>query len=68
MTITIQPAPDYLLHFTATPTYGGLVHLKVESQWWGAKDRDALQTKFQVTLEPQEMRQLALEIDKVAKP
>jgi hypothetical protein len=68
MTITIQPAPDYLLHFTATPAHGGLVHLKIESQWWGARDRDGLQTKFQTTLKPQEIRQLSLEIDKVAKP
>ena len=67
MTVTIQPTSDYLLHFTATKVDKD-VHLKIESQWWGARDKDGLQTRFEVTLPPQEIRQLALEIDKVAKP
>lgn len=67
MTVTLQPAPDYLLHITARKV-DQFVHLKVESQWWGAKDRDALQKKFEVTLLPHQIRQLALEIDRVAKP
>lgn len=67
MTVTIQPTPDYLLHFTAAKVNND-VHLKIESQWWGAKNKDGLQTRFEVTLPPQEIRQLALEIDRVAKP
>jgi len=62
MTITIQPTPDYLLHFTVTPVDDNY-HLKIESQWWGAKDKDGLQKRFDVTLPAHELRQLALAID-----
>lgn len=62
MTITIQPTPDYLLHFTVTPVDDNY-HLKIESQWWGAKDKSGLQTKFDVTLPAHELKQLALAID-----
>ncbi len=66
MTITIQPTRDYLLHFTVKPA-GEDFNLKIESQWWGAADRDGLQTKFDVTLPAHELRQLSLEIDKATK-
>ena len=62
MTITIQPTSDYLLHFTVTPADDNY-HLKIESQWWGAENKDGLQTRFDVTLPEHELRQLALAID-----
>lgn len=62
MTITIQPTPDYLLHFTVRPVDNDY-HLKIESQWWGAKDRDGLQKRFDVTLPKHEMQQLVLAIE-----
>jgi hypothetical protein len=62
MTITIQPTRDYLLHFTVKPVDKDF-NLKIESQWWGAEDRNGLQTKFDVTLPGHELKQLALAID-----
>jgi hypothetical protein len=62
MTISIQPAPDYLLHFTARPVPGGHYNLLIESQWWGALDRNGLQRKLDLTLTRQELAQLALVI------
>lgn len=62
MTISIQPAQDYLLHFTARPVPGGHYNLLIESQWWGARDRDGLQRKLELTLTRQELAQLALAI------
>jgi hypothetical protein len=62
MTITIQPTPDYLLHFTVKPADDNF-NLRIESQWWGAEDRNGLQTRFDVTLPEHELRQLALAID-----
>ena len=66
MTTTIQPTRDYLLHFTVKPV-GDDFNLKIESQWWGAEDRNGLQTRFDVTLPWEELKQLSLEIDKAAK-
>ena len=63
MTITIQPAQDYLLHFTAGPVSDGHYNLLIESQWWGAKDRNGLQRKLNLTLTRQELSQLARVID-----
>jgi hypothetical protein len=62
VTITIQPAQDYLLHFTARPVPGGHYNLLIESQWWGARDRNGLQRKLDLTLTRQELAQLALVI------
>ena len=62
MTITVQPAPDYLLHFTAKPIPGGHYNLLIESQWWGARDRNGLQRKLDLTLNRSEMIQLAFVI------
>jgi hypothetical protein len=62
MTITIQPAADYLLHFTAKPIPGGHYNLLIESQWWGARDRNGLQRKLDLTLTRQELSQLAFVI------
>jgi hypothetical protein len=62
MTITIQPAPDYLLHFTSKPVPGGHYNLLIESQWWGAKNRNGLQRKLDLTLTRDELLLLALTI------
>jgi hypothetical protein len=62
MTISIQPTQDYLLHFTVKPV-GDDYNLKIESQWWGARERNSLQTKFDVTLPDYELKQLALAIE-----
>jgi hypothetical protein len=58
MTISIQPTPDYLLHFTVKPVDDNY-NLKIESQWWGARDRNSLQTRFDVTLPADELQALA---------
>ena len=62
MTTTIQPTPDYLLHVTVKPVEDNF-NLKIESQWWGAEDRNGLQTKFDVTLPADELRQIASAIE-----
>ena len=67
MTITIQPAQDYLLHFTAGPVPGGRYNLLVESQWWGAKDRNGLHRKLNLTLTRQDLLQLAQVINAAVK-
>jgi len=67
MTITIQPAQDYLLHFTAGAVSDGHYNLLIESQWWGAKDRNGLQRKLNLTLTRQELSQLARVIDTAVK-
>jgi len=66
MTNTVQPTPDYLLHFTVEPA-GKDFNLKIESQWWGARERNSLQTKFDVTLPYYELKQLALAIEEGSK-
>ena len=66
MTITIQPTPDYLLHFTVKPA-GEDYNLKIESQWWGAREKNNLQTKFDVILPDYELKQLAIAINEGTK-
>lgn len=66
MTISIQPTPDYLLHFTVKPVDDNY-NLRIESQWWGAEDRNGLQTKFDVTLPAHELKQLSAAIDAEVK-
>ena len=47
----LELSKDYRLHLTVHPTKpDGYYHIKVQSQWLGAKDPDGLQTRFQVTL------------------
>jgi hypothetical protein len=47
----INVTDSYRLHVTVSPTIPqGHYHLKIESQWLGAKDPDGLQTRYQVTL------------------
>ena len=66
MTISIQPTPDYLLHFTVKPVDDNF-NLRIESQWWGAEDRNGLQTRFDVTLRAHELKQLSAAIDAEVK-
>jgi len=66
MTISIQPTPDYLLHFTVKPVDDNF-NLRIESQWWGAENRNGLQTKFDVTLPAHELKQLSAAIDAEVK-
>ena len=50
----IEISQDYRLHITVTPCKpDGYVHIKIESQWLGAKDPTGLQTRYQVTLSRQ---------------
>ena len=66
MTISIQPTLDYLLHFTVKPVDDNF-NLRIESQWWGAEDRNGLQTRFDVTLPAHELKQLSAAIDAEVK-
>lgn len=56
---TIQLSDDYLLHITVQPVTGGAHHVKIESQWLGAKDPQARQTRYAVTLLEHELLELA---------
>lgn len=57
--LTLELNDSYRLHFTVHPTIpDGYYHLKVESQWLGAKDPDGLQTRYQVTLSKKHLLQL----------
>lgn len=56
---TIQLSEDYLLHVTVHPVVGGAHHVKIESQWLGAKDPQARQTRYAVTLLPHEALEFA---------
>lgn len=57
---TIPVSQDYLLHITVTdvPTTREK-HLKVESQWLGAKRPDERQTRFSLTLPTHKMSEVA---------
>lgn len=55
----IQLSDDYLLHVTVTPALEGSFHLKIESQWLGAKDPHGRQTRYAVTLPERELFDLA---------
>jgi hypothetical protein len=57
--LTLELNDSYRLHFTVHPTIpDGYYHLKVESQWLGAKNPDGLQTRYQVTLSKKHLLQL----------
>jgi len=62
MTTTIQPTSDYLLYVTVKPVDDNF-NLKIESQWWGAEDRNGLQTRLDLTLLADELRQLSSAIN-----
>jgi hypothetical protein len=55
----IEVTESYRLHVTVSPSIPeGHYHLKIESQWLGAKDPDGLQTRYQVTLSRQNLLNL----------
>lgn len=46
----INLSDNYRLHVAVTPTTGDQYHLKIESQWLGAKDPQGLQRVLSATL------------------
>lgn len=56
---TLQLSDDYLLHITVLPVVTGGYHLKIESQWLGAKDPAGRQTRYTVNLPQRELLELA---------
>jgi len=55
----IEVTESYRLHVTVSPSIPeGYYHLKIESQWLGAKDPNGLQTRYQVTLSRQNLLNL----------
>lgn len=56
---TIQLSDDYLLHVTVRPVVGVAYDVKIESQWLGAKDPEARQVRYSVTLLPHDLMKLA---------
>jgi hypothetical protein len=55
----IEVTESYRLHVTVQPTIpDGHYHLKIESQWLGAKDPNGLQTRYQVTLSRKHLLEL----------
>ena len=59
----IDVSEDYKLHVTVKPTQGfDQYNLKIESQWLGAKDPNARQLAYSVTLPRHQMRAIAVAI------
>ena len=59
----IDVSEDYKLHVTVTPTQTfDQYHLKIESQWLGAKDPNARQVAYSVTLPRHKMRAISVAI------
>lgn len=59
----IDVSDDYKLHVTVTPTLTfDQYHLKIESQWLGAKDPNARQVAYSATLPRHQMRAIAVAI------
>jgi len=59
----IDVSEDYKLHVTVTPTPRfDQYHLKIESQWLGAKDPNAKQLAYSVTLPRHQMRAVAVAV------
>jgi len=56
--LVLQLTDTYLLHFTLSEC-GETRTLKVQSQWTGAKDPDGLQTRYQVTLDQDQLDELS---------
>ena len=55
----IEVTESYRLHVTVHPTIpDGDYHLKIESQWLGAKNPNGLQTRYQVTLSKKHLLEL----------
>ena len=59
----IDVSEDYKLHVTVKPTQGfDQYNLKIESQWLGAKDPNAKQLAYSVTLPRHQMRAIAVAV------
>lgn len=59
----IDVSEDYKLHVSVQPTQVfDQYHLKIESQWLGAKDPDARQLAYSVTLPRHQMRAIAVAV------
>jgi hypothetical protein len=59
----IDVSEDYKLHVTVTPTQKfDQYHLKIESQWLGAKNPDARHVAYSVTLPRHQMRAIAVAV------
>ena len=59
----IDVSEDYKLHVTVKPTQKfDQYHLKLETQWLGAKDPNARQLAYSVTLPRHQMRAIAVAI------
>jgi hypothetical protein len=59
----IDVSEDYKLHVTVKPTQGfDQYNLKIESQWLGAKDPNARQLAYSVTLPRHQMRAISVAI------
>lgn len=59
----IDVSEDYKLHVTVTPTQThDQYHLKIESQWFGAKDPNARRLAYSVTLPRHQMRAIAVAV------
>jgi hypothetical protein len=59
----IDVSEDYKLHVAVTPTQApDQYHLKIESQWLGAKDPNARQLAYSVTLPRHQMRAIAVAV------
>lgn len=57
---TIPISQDYLLHVNVTDVPAtDEKHLKIESQWLGAKHPDERQTRFSLTLPAHKMSEVA---------
>lgn len=66
----IEISQDYRLHVSVTPVARPACHyhLKIESQWLGAKDPQGLQTRYAVTLPQRQLYELAATIIEGCKP
>ena len=61
MSITVIPvSDDYLLHVSVVPvpSVGGH-HLRIESQWLAARDPQACQLQYSVTLPANQLAEIA---------
>ena len=56
--LKLQLTDTYTLHFTVTD-WQDTKTVMVESQWSGAKNPDVLQTRFQVTLSKENLKELS---------
>ncbi len=67
---TIECSQDYRLHVSVTPVLrpAGHYHLKIESQWLGAKDPEGRQTRYAVTLPKSQLHAIVATIIEGCRP